>query len=399
MDVEYETQCKREQINKQCMKQPAALFSNLYPGPRIAYANTPFGKILENNLEDDPNKTTTLLKAFNVFNPESPHLEHWRKQINRTRREKDLVMVVGKYSSVIEVEVKSGTNVDKAVKQMKQFYDYMGEFHGPQVKKFHFLPIVAKSPDVSSQTLCNDCQLDIDSSTADFDGFWLHDRFESLLNNRATTSEECKTLIKRLLLVSSLVLTSLPAPSQDPDLNLILLRESQWNLLSARPPFAIIHGEPSTGRSTALELGLAFILPNEKIDRYLASFDRIKNIQNTWRQKFFEDSDIKLFAQEGSGKNLKENPTQILEKVTSDIQGKKAKGSTTKPIICIDNVPKKDLLNPDLREQLVWLKKNSKHLWIVMEEEEEEDKLSEKDQQKMRMMFPEELAPTFLEFK
>ena len=73
----------------------------------------------------------------------------------------------------------------------------------------------------------------------------------------------------------------------------------------------------------------------------MASFDRIKNIQNTWRQKFFEDSDIKLFAQEGSGKNLKENPTQILEKVTSDIQDKKAKGTTTKPIICIDNVPKK----------------------------------------------------------
>merc|ERR1711892_193910 len=151
-----------------------------------------------------------------------------------------------------------------------------------------------------------------------------------------------------MLLTSSLVLTSLPQTFSQvtPNSHLIILSKNQWHLFAARPSFAVIEGEPTTGKSMALELGLA-LLGGDQSCRILISLKEEGHVQNVLRKSFFNDSGIDFKCYE----NIVDIP---LETFSND------------SIIAIDDFPAEDLLKPGVGAKLTAIKNNSTHFWIVL---------------------------------
>merc|ERR1719186_2213824 len=94
--------------------------------------------------------------------------------------------------------------------------------------------------------------------------------------------ENYEKLVARLLEMSALTLTSVvDCSSQISDSHLKLLRGSQRNLLAARPKLAVIKGKAETGKSAALEFGLAFVKTTVKsYSRFLVSLAEYGSAQN-----------------------------------------------------------------------------------------------------------------------
>merc|ERR1719228_2722489 len=93
-----------------------------------------------------------------------------------------------------------------------------------------------------------------------------------------------------------------------PDSHLIILRPQQWKLIwNSRPRRALIHGPYSSGKSMALELGLAFASSDKPL--CLVSFAKFGNAQNILRSFHYEGTDIKLFYPE----KVSEGSLQVLQ--------------------------------------------------------------------------------------
>lgn len=352
-----------------------AIFANFLPGPLIA--DRVFGNNL-NTIFSDKEKKEILFKAFNVpWTQDVSMITHvqdvkWRRVINDTRRERDLVIVFRSFACIAYVETKGGKIAKKFKKQFKHFRDYVEHTHGCArgqnnttegdgesrhddcaLHRFCFVPILAKHKDSevdAKEPICAKHVLDIGCELKDL--HWTN-YFEVHSMNEA----EYEKLVKSLLLASSLVLTSLPQISTKnfSESHLIILRETQWNLLSARPKFAVLCGERKTGKSTALELAVAFVGQERRV---LVSM-KMSNLQNILRKEFFNstgNTDVSFICKE----EIEESTADILARLLGEIRDCS--------LVCIDDFPATGLEDANVRRQLEELQNKSTHLWIAVNE-------------------------------
>eukprot|EP00092_Neocalanus_flemingeri_P012618 GFUD01013599.1.p1 GENE.GFUD01013599.1~~GFUD01013599.1.p1 ORF type:complete len:459 (+),score=68.80 GFUD01013599.1:55-1431(+) len=310
--------------NKLVDLENVAIFPNFKPGPLIN--RTAFGVNLDNILQT-PEKKETLFRAFNLNVDEVTASDpNWRKQINKNRQEKDLVIIFGCFSFVLQVETKGGRRQGNVEQQFRTFKAYLERTHGTLLKNLKFLPVLAKHPETQVGQLCKDYLLDISSSADQFGQWWKN--FLHLEAQAEASTESFEKLVKRMLMTSSLVLTSLPQQlsQNSPDSHLIILRKGQWRLLSAPPQFAVIQGNPTTGKSLAVELGLAFLCTEESCGS-LVSLGEYSSVQNEIRSHHFMSTDISFICYQ----NATQTPTDLLQ-IMKETQSQDS-------IICFDNFP------------------------------------------------------------
>eukprot|EP00092_Neocalanus_flemingeri_P007240 GFUD01007819.1.p1 GENE.GFUD01007819.1~~GFUD01007819.1.p1 ORF type:complete len:462 (+),score=70.07 GFUD01007819.1:51-1436(+) len=331
-----------------------AIFPNFKPGPLIN--RTAFGVNLDNILQT-PERKETLFRAFNL-NVDEVTGSDWRKQINKNRQEKDLVIIFGCFSFVLQVETKGGIRQGNVEQQFRTFKAYLERTHGTLLKNLKFLPVLAKHPETQVGQWCTDYLLDISSSVSQFSQWW--ENFLPIEVQAEASTESFEKLVKRMLMISSLVLTSLPQQlsQNSPDSHLIILRKGQWRLLSAPPQFAVIQGNPTTGKSLALELGLAFRCTEESCGS-LVSLGEYSSFQNEIRSDHFMSTDITFICYQ----NATQTPTDLLQ-----IMKTKQETQSKDSIICFDDFPLEDLKNPDVRNQIRNLMEKSRNLWIVVDD-------------------------------
>jgi len=274
------------------------------------------------------------------------------------------VLIFGDFSWIVQVETKGGKREGNVGKQFKNFKKYMERTYGSLLEDLDFVPVLAKNQYTVTGTMCDAYVINIDETQEKFN-CWLESSRKQLVEPKGEMVR-FKELVKRLLMTTSLVLTSLPQQlSQNtPDSHLILLRDCQWDLLSMRPNFAVIQGNEQTGKSMALELGLAF-LGGESSCRFLVSMGEYGSVQNGFRSAFFKDSDITFVCYQEPNKTTMD----ILKDVLKIVNEKKS----TDFILCIDDFPKKDLDNA--KSLLNKLMEKSKYLWMVVEDTLEWDEM------------------------
>jgi len=264
------------------------------------------------------------------------------------------VVIFGDFSWIVQVETKGGNTQGNVEEQFDNFKNYMERTYGTLLENLDFVPVLAKNQSTATGKMCDDYVIDIEFNIDQFN-CWLESSRKQLVEQKGKMVN-FKELVKRLLMTTSMVLTSLPQQlSQNtPDSHLILLRDCQWDLLSTRPNFAVIHGIKTTGKSMALELGLAF-LGGKSSHRYLVSMGEHESVQNVFRSAFF-NSDITFMCYQEPN----ETSMDILKDILKIVNEKQS----TDIIICIDDFPMKDLDNA--RSLLNKLMDKSKHLWMVV---------------------------------
>lgn len=336
-------QSVRDKVEQLDLKE-VSFFPNFKTGPLIGKAR--FGQNLETILNSSAERDI-FLNAFNLPGLNAPDTD-WKKHMNKHRREHDLVMVLGVFKLLMLIEVKGGAPGNFG-KQFRCFKDYMERSHGTFLDNVHFLPVLARSIDVSN--LCKDYQFAIQNVAGNVGSPSLETWWDTYLppqNQMGVVPDEMTPLLKRMLMTSSLVLTSLPQQlsSLTPDSHLIILRKCQWDLFASRPAFAVIQGDAKTGKSMALEIGLA-LLGGEQSSRILISMEDEYNFQNVIRKSFFNNSGIAF---------------RCYEKL-ADIQLGTLDDDS---LICIDDFPAEDLKKQDVQNSLKALKAKSKYLWLAM---------------------------------
>ena len=167
-----------------------------------------------------------LVRVFKL-NVDGQPGEDWRRQINKNRRENDLVMVLHtSCNRIVHVETKGGQSQGNAEKQFRMLKKWMELHHGAFLTNSVYVPILAKHKNTGTAPLCDGFKLDIDTEDVDFDHWW--NDFQYLVDPipPQASQEEFEYLVKRLLMNSSLVLTSLAQQlSQNtPESFLIILR-------------------------------------------------------------------------------------------------------------------------------------------------------------------------------
>ena len=173
--------------------------------------------------------------ALNI-NP--PLTSDWRREINRTIRETDLITVVKDPSVVIQAETKSGVKSyeGKAELQLKKGKTYFESNHGQDLTAFTFLPVISL-PDPSGNLRPNQAAncLEYYLWDADFQAFsqnntkvqtWFNNLKRKTNPNSPASQDQYETLVKRLTLHSALTLTTLPQQISvnSPDSHLVILR-------------------------------------------------------------------------------------------------------------------------------------------------------------------------------
>ena len=153
-----------------------------------------------------------LSDALNI-----PLTSDWQKEINMSRHEIDLLMVLKDISGVVQVETKGGkkSSEEKAVAQVEWGKQYLEKTHGTHLHNFSFRPALCMpNPALGMQRyqaancpefyILND---DLINSTT-FETWWSN--FTSKTGSQTSAPEdEYKVLVRRLILHSSLALTSL----------------------------------------------------------------------------------------------------------------------------------------------------------------------------------------------
>jgi len=335
--------------------QNVGIFPCYKEGPMIS--NSRFGENLESILQE-PNKKAIFLKAFNLEDSG----KGWRYQLNKARREKDLVLVLGHLSMIAHIEVKGGKSQGNVLEQFKSFHGYMERTHGPSLQNMLYVPVLAKHSSTNTHSqLCEKHMIRIESEHSEFENWW--QTFSSEANSE-TSDEKFNKITKRLIMMNSLILTSLTLTEitqNTPDSHLILLRPQQWNLLWNSPPkYALIHGAKSSGKSVALELGLAFVRPGIK-SRFLVSLAAFANTQNDLRENFFENEfensdDVKFLC---SG-DENDHPVDILKRLVDDI-------NDADSIIFIDNLDVKDLQSEVFMSLMKEILEKKTDVWMVVD--------------------------------
>ena len=136
-----------------------------------------------------------------------------------------LVLVLGNYMKIGHVEVKGGKGQGNVQKQFETFLDYLERTHGPYLEQLCYVPVLAKNAKTQThKQLCGKHMLDIESSEEEFQNWW--DTSLQLENNSEASDEKFKEIVKRLIMMASLVLTSFPMELTQTcvDSHLIMLR-------------------------------------------------------------------------------------------------------------------------------------------------------------------------------
>ena len=139
------------------------------------------------------------------------------------------MLVFGAFELLLLIEVKGGDKPGNFETQFRCYKEYMERSHGDHLGNLNFLPVLARHGKTAVDQLCSRFQFDIPSQDADlqsnssFDSWW-----QTFLpqDQKAIPADEMTPLLKRMLMTSSLVLTSLPQQLSQatPESHLIILR-------------------------------------------------------------------------------------------------------------------------------------------------------------------------------
>ena len=135
------------------------------------------------------------------------------------------VLVLGDLSVIAQVEVKGGNSQGNVEQQFQTFRDYLERSHGTYLQDLSYVPVLAKHTTTkTSKQFCEKYELNIKSSTAEFESWWQN--FMQQEFNSEISQDKFEDIVKRLIMMSSLVLTSLPMEitMSSPDSHLIILR-------------------------------------------------------------------------------------------------------------------------------------------------------------------------------
>ena len=147
---------------------------------------------------------------------------NWKSEINKARREMDLALVIQDISLVVQVETKGGdkkSDEGKAVNQVEEGKKYFERNHGKYLKDFTFLPVLSMPSALLEVTWPKEkaanCK-EYYARDSDFPAFsaWWNDLLVKAAANGCTMAgsanqAEYENLLRRLILHSSLALTSL----------------------------------------------------------------------------------------------------------------------------------------------------------------------------------------------
>jgi hypothetical protein len=131
-------------------------------------------------------------------------------------------MILGAFKLLMLIEVKGGKpgNFETQFRCCKK---YMERSHGTFLNNIEFRPVLARN--IAVAQLCDQFQFDIPNivGNSSFDTWWQNTLPQK---QKGVGPDEMTPLLKRLLMTSSLVLTSLPQQlsSATPDSHLIILR-------------------------------------------------------------------------------------------------------------------------------------------------------------------------------
>ena len=135
------------------------------------------------------------------------------------------VLVLGDLSVIAQVEVKGGNSQGNAEEQFQTFRDYLERSHGTFLQDLSYVPVLAKNTTTNTgKQNCEKYELNITSSTAEFESWW-QDLMDKEFNSEIS-QVKFEDIVKRLIMMSSLVLTSLSMEitMNSPDSHLIILR-------------------------------------------------------------------------------------------------------------------------------------------------------------------------------
>ena len=160
----------------------------------------------------------------------------WKREINSSRHEMDLALVIQDLSLLVQVETKGGRKSTEAtaVRQVEWGKGYLERSHGQLLQDFTFLPVLAMpNPALKMRKTeaanCPEFYL-MDDDFSAFQSWW-----EQLTKAKAGTlvcadQDKYEAVLRRLVLHSSLAFTSLPqqlstvSGSHMIDTHLIMLR-------------------------------------------------------------------------------------------------------------------------------------------------------------------------------
>ena len=148
-----------------------------------------------------------------------PLTDKWKAEINRERLERDLAVIVQNPSLLIQAETKSGKSGDgDASTQVEKGKRYFEDIHGSYLSNFTFVPAISMPDPVNQVNLkphqADNC-LEYYLRDANFQGNSAEVQWWSSLKSKtephgSASQDEYEDIVKRLILHSSLTLTTLP---------------------------------------------------------------------------------------------------------------------------------------------------------------------------------------------
>jgi len=264
------------------------------------------------------------------------------------------------------IEVKGGNQenfrkkqVPKFFEQAEKFQEYMKLRHGTHLQNVLFYPVLAKLAEVKTNVLCSDFKFDIpclnnDSQTLNMESiekWWDENPSLSSSEDESLSAARVEEILKSLIFDTSLALMSLPSQltRNSPDTLIILLRRCQWALLAGRPKNVIVFGAESTGKSTALELGMARI--GEVTTKKMVIACGSRELQTQLRKELYEGT---ISVEECAKENM-EQIIKALEKIDTSLN-----------FVAIDDMSVSELKHLDVKEKLKEKMKIVDFLWIVV---------------------------------